>query len=143
MRDRLWPSEPGEHADEIDRYFAGTLPEPIEVLLAFNEREEATGFIELSIRAHAEGCVSDRVAFVEGWYVESAERRKGLGAALIRAAESCALSRLRRTRVRYRVRQPDEHSRTPRSGIHGRTHSPLLQKIAVAASADSDRSSPA
>jgi len=31
-----------EHAHEIDRYFAGTLWEPIEVLFAFNEREEAS-----------------------------------------------------------------------------------------------------
>lgn len=92
MRERLWPSEPGEHAAEIDRYFAATLREPIEVLLAFNGREEAIGLIELSIRAHAEGCTSDRVAFVEGWYVEPAERRKGVGDALIRAAESWARS---------------------------------------------------
>ena len=85
-------SQPGEHAGEIESYFAGNLAEPVEVLLAFNERGEAIGFIELSIRAYAEGCISDRVAFIEGWYVEPAERRQGVGAALVRAAESWARS---------------------------------------------------
>ena len=47
----------------------------------------AIGFVELSIRPHAVGCTSDRVAFVEGWYVEPDHRRRGVGAALIRAAE--------------------------------------------------------
>lgn len=92
MREMLWPVQPGEHAGEIDRYFAGNLAEPVEVLLAFNERGEAIGFIELSIRAYAEGCSSDRVAFIEGCYVEPAERRSGVGAALVRAAESWARS---------------------------------------------------
>ena len=92
MRQALWPSPARGHAGEIERYFAGKLREPIEVLIAFDEREEAIGFIELSIRAYAEGCVSDRVAFVEGWYVEPDVRRKGVGAALIRAAENWARS---------------------------------------------------
>ena len=92
MREQLWPAEPGEHAGEIDRYFAGPLGEPVEVLIAFNERAEALGFIELSIRAYAQGCAGDRVAFIEGWYVEAQERRRGVGAALIGAAESWARS---------------------------------------------------
>jgi aminoglycoside 6'-N-acetyltransferase I len=92
MRQALWPSPAGEHAGEIECYFAGTLREPLEVLIAFDERGESIGLIELSIRAYAEGCVTDRVAFVEGWFVEPAFRRKGVGAALIRAAENWARS---------------------------------------------------
>jgi len=92
MRERLWPSHPGEHAREIERYFAGELREPIEVLLAFDDAGSAIGFIELSIRAYAEGCITDHVAFIEGWYVEPNERGKGVGAALIRAAEAWARS---------------------------------------------------
>src|SRR5688572_9037711 len=91
MRQALWPSAPAEHAEEIDRYFAGRLREPVEVLLAFDEGS-AVGFIELSIRAYAEGCLSDRVAFIEGWYVDSAARLQGVGAALVGAAESWARS---------------------------------------------------
>jgi aminoglycoside 6'-N-acetyltransferase I len=90
MRDALWPSPAREHAVEIDRYFAGEVREPLEVLIAFDE--DAIGFIELSIRASAEGCETDRVAFVEGWYVDPDARGTGVGAALIRAAEEWARS---------------------------------------------------
>ena len=92
MREALWPSDPGDHAREITRYFNGEAREPLEVLLAFDERGQSVGFIELSIRPYAEGATTDRVAFVEGWYVEDSARRRGVGAALIRAAEDWARS---------------------------------------------------
>lgn len=92
MRESLWPSRPGRHARDIDRFFAGEAREPLEVLLAFDDRGEAVGFLELSIRPYAEGCVTDRVAFVEGWYVEPTARGRGNGAALVAAAESWARS---------------------------------------------------
>ena len=92
LREALWPSEPSRHARDIARYFAGELREPLEVLLAFDELGQAVGFIELSIRAYAEGCVTDHVAFVEGWYVDPLARGQGVGVALIRAAEDWARS---------------------------------------------------
>ena len=92
MRNALWPSTKGEHAREIARYFAGHIREPLEVLVAFDEQGRAVGLIELSIRAYAEGCETDRVAFVEGWYVDPAARGRGVGAALISAAEAWARS---------------------------------------------------
>jgi len=88
MRSALWPSSAEEHANEIDRYFAGEIREPLAALIAFDE--EAIGFIELSIRTYAEGCETDRIAFVEGWYVDPGVRGTGVGAALIRAAEEWA-----------------------------------------------------
>jgi aminoglycoside 6'-N-acetyltransferase I len=92
MRNALWPSPAQAHAGEIDRYFAGSLREPFEVLVAVDAQGQGIGFIELSIRAYAEGCATDRVAFVEGWYVEPAVRMNGIGTALIRAAEEWARS---------------------------------------------------
>ena len=88
MRESLWPAYTGVHVNEIERYFSGGLQEPLEVLLAFDDNEAAIGFIELSIRRYAEDCVTDRVAFIEGWYVEPAARRSGVGKALVRAAET-------------------------------------------------------
>jgi aminoglycoside 6'-N-acetyltransferase I len=88
MRDALWPA--GDHARDVDRYFAAEVREPLDVLIAFDE--EAIGFVEISIRPYAEGCETDRVAFVEGWYVEPDARGTGVGAALIRAAEEWARS---------------------------------------------------
>ena len=92
MRDALWPSPAREHGGEIERYFAGELHEPLEVLIAFDDRGDPLGFIELSIRSYAEGCLTDHVAFVEGWYVEPEARGLGVGAALIGAAETWARS---------------------------------------------------
>jgi len=92
MRDALWPSSSGEHDDEVDQYLAGEAREPLEVLIAFDEKETPVGMIELSIRPYAEGCETDRVAFVEGWYVDPDSRGKGVGATLISAAEDWARS---------------------------------------------------
>lgn len=87
MRQALWPGEPGEHAGEIDRFFKGELHEPLAVLLAFDESGDALGFVELSIRNYAEGCSTNHVAYLEGWYVEPHARRRGVGRALVKAAE--------------------------------------------------------
>jgi aminoglycoside 6'-N-acetyltransferase I len=86
MRQDLWPEEGSTHPGEIERYLAGRLKEPLEVLIA-TDAGSIVGFAELSIRTYAEDCVTDRVAFLEGWYVVPTARRKGVGRALVRAAE--------------------------------------------------------
>ncbi len=87
LRCELWPGGRGEELhNDIAAFFAGTAREPIAVLVA--ERDtHLIGFVELSIRACAEGCITNHVAFLEGWYVVPAERRTGVGRALVRAAE--------------------------------------------------------
>jgi aminoglycoside 6'-N-acetyltransferase I len=91
MREALWPEgDVKEHASEIDQFFAGTLDMPLEVLVAIDGFGETIGFAELSIRRYAEGCVTDRVAYLEGWYVDPAHRRHGIGRALVAAAEAWA-----------------------------------------------------
>ena len=89
MRQALWPDGSDSHGGEIERYFAGTLRMPMEVLLAVDD-DEVVGFAELSIRPYAEDCVTDRIAYLEGWYVEPEWRRRGVGGALIAAAETWA-----------------------------------------------------
>jgi aminoglycoside 6'-N-acetyltransferase I len=92
MRCALWPEgSEAEHRTEIDQFFAGQLRDPLEVLLATTASGEAIGFAELSIRAYAEDCVTDRVAYLEGWYVAPAARRQGVGRALVSAAEKWAV----------------------------------------------------
>jgi Sortase and related acyltransferases len=91
MRRALWPEDEGDsHAREIDEFFAGRLNMPLEVLLASDEKGNAVGFAELSIRPYAEDCETDRVAYLEGWYVEPHARRQGVGRALVVAAERWA-----------------------------------------------------
>jgi aminoglycoside 6'-N-acetyltransferase I len=86
MRSELWPDESGHHGSEIARYFAGGMTNPLEVLVACSGSGAPLGFIELSIRSYAEGCTSERVAYVEGWFVEPQHRGRGVGAALMAAA---------------------------------------------------------
>lgn len=88
LRYALWPDgSHNEHRREIESFLAGTAREPQAVLLAENEDGRIIGFAELSIRSYAEGCSSDRVAFLEGWYVRPDSRLRGVGKALVAAAE--------------------------------------------------------
>lgn len=89
MRCALWPEgAAAEHAHEIAEFFAGRLRMPLAMLLAFDAAGSAVGFVELSIRSVVETCDTDRVAFLEGWYVEPGARRRGVGRALVSAAEA-------------------------------------------------------
>jgi len=90
MRQQLWPSPPGEHAAEIQHFFDGTDKFLAQVLIAFDQHRKPVGFAELSIRSHADSCDSIGVAYLEGWFIDSAVRRQGAGAALVQAAEQWA-----------------------------------------------------
>jgi aminoglycoside 6'-N-acetyltransferase I len=61
-------------------------------LVAKVEHGGLVGFAEVSIRSYAEGCATDRVGYLEGWYVEPSARRQGIGRALVTAAERWAQS---------------------------------------------------
>ena len=88
LRCALWPEgSEREHAADIGEFFAGRAVEPLAVLLAEDREGKAIGFAELSIRAYAEGCSTDRVAFLEGWFVVPESRGRGVGRALMAAAE--------------------------------------------------------
>ena len=91
LRCELWPgSTSDEHHREVDAFLSGNAREPQAVLVA--ERDgQIVGFAELSIRSYAEGCSSNRVAFLEGWYVAPEFRRLGIGRALVTASEGWAL----------------------------------------------------
>lgn len=90
MRRALWPDGADDHLREVEEFFAGRRSALLHALIALDDSEDPVGFAELSIRPYAEGCVSDRVAYLEGWYVVPAARRKGVGRALLRAAEEWA-----------------------------------------------------
>ena len=92
LRGQLWPESTDRHAEDVRRFFAGASREPLAVLLAEDPDTRAIGFVELSIRAYAEGCKTDCVAFVEGWFVVPAAQRRGVGRALLAAAEEWARS---------------------------------------------------
>lgn len=94
MRHALWPEGPvAEHAAEIAAFFGGGLPDLAEALVAVGPDEALLGFVELAERPFAEGCTTAPVAYVEGWYVVAEARRRGVGRALIIAAEAWAYQR--------------------------------------------------
>jgi aminoglycoside 6'-N-acetyltransferase I len=51
------------------------------------------GFLEAALRSRADGCDSTPVGYIEGWYVDEDVRRRGVGRALVEAAEAWARSR--------------------------------------------------
>lgn len=91
LRRDLWPEgSVEEHAGEIAAFLDGRAAEPLAVLVAEDGEGALVGLAELSIRPCAEGCLTDRVAYLEGWYVAPRARRRGVGRALVRAAEEWA-----------------------------------------------------
>jgi len=48
------------------------------------------GFLEVGIRPFVEDCSSDHVGYLEGWYVEKAFRKLGIGKELVKKAEEWA-----------------------------------------------------
>jgi aminoglycoside 6'-N-acetyltransferase I len=97
MRHALWPeASAAGHAAELVGMLAGTPPGtlPAVVFVAEEPAGRLVGFIEVSLRSHADGCdVAQPVGFVEGWYVVPAYRRKNVGARLLGQAEQWARER--------------------------------------------------
>ncbi len=93
MRRALWPKgREAEHRWEIAQFFAGLAREPLAVFLAADAAGSAVGFAELSLRGRAAGCRTGRVGYLEGWYVAPHARRRGVGRALVAAADRWARS---------------------------------------------------
>ena len=88
MRDALWPGCLSDHEAETLGHFASSAPAMRVVVAEFDNR--LVGFLELGYRPYAEGCKSSPVPFIEGWYVEPACQGRGIGRALVEAAEASA-----------------------------------------------------
>lgn len=91
MRVLLWPeSSVEEQLGEADSLLAtgmsGTLPAAI--FVSQDTDGKLTGFLEVGLRSHADGCDTVRpVGFVEGWFVREEARGCGAGRELMQAAE--------------------------------------------------------
>ena len=90
MRRALWEDCPNdEHEREIDEIVASKSEG---VFFAERPVGGLCGFLEAAIRSRADGCERHPVGYLEGWYVEPDVRRRGVGRALVEAAEAWARS---------------------------------------------------
>lgn len=93
MRHELWPgADEAQLRHEISTYFTGRSPLQA-AFLCEDSGARPIGFLELSLRSYSEGCRSSPVPHVEGWYVVPEARRRGVGRALMAAAEEWARGR--------------------------------------------------
>jgi aminoglycoside 6'-N-acetyltransferase I len=90
LRAALWPEGAREeHAAAVRGILAGTPPSTMPLVVMVAELGGAVvGFAEVGLRSHADGCDPRRpVGYLEGWYVAPPHRGRGIGRALLRAAE--------------------------------------------------------
>jgi aminoglycoside 6'-N-acetyltransferase I len=103
MRRVLWPDCPDvEQYTEIGEFLKGSHDAPTascrysvgETAAWVAERPAGglCGFLEASIRPYAEGATAQPVGYIEGWFIDPDMRRRGVGRALVDAAESWARS---------------------------------------------------
>jgi aminoglycoside 6'-N-acetyltransferase I len=95
LRMALWPdSDPAKEAGEI-AHFLAVPPRPLlpalhAAFVCARPDGGLCGLVEVSIKQSAPGCQTDRIGYLEAWYVEPAWRGQGLGRALVEQAEAWA-----------------------------------------------------
>src|SRR5262245_42589544 len=96
LRRALWPDDTDpDHTDEemqeaVAAIWADRDQQPVFVA----ERPEGglCGLVEVTIHRTAPGCTTDRIGYLEAWYVDPDVRGQGVGRRLVEAAEAWARS---------------------------------------------------
>lgn len=89
MRRALWPNlSTSAHRQEMAAWLARS--DAVVLVAVRSGGTKLAGFVEAGGRSLADGCKTSPVAYLEGWYVDEDVRRRGVGTALVRAAEAWA-----------------------------------------------------
>jgi len=89
LRRVLWPHHDPTELDAEAREIASHL-ETTPVFVAERPDGGLCGMVEVAIRREAIGCTTDRVGYLEGWFVDPAWRLRGVGGLLVEQAEAWA-----------------------------------------------------
>jgi aminoglycoside 6'-N-acetyltransferase I len=87
LRQALWPDLP---RTQLEEELTLIVTDERQVAIGAFEGARLVGFVELSLHPHAVGCCTRPVAYLEAWYVESVNRRRGVGRRLVCAGEAWA-----------------------------------------------------
>ena len=100
MRTALWPDGASEHYEDAKRRINGAPDSPFlaqfpcAVMVAVRPDGRLGGFVEVGLRSHAEGCYDGNpIGYIEGWWVDPDLRDRGIGRALVKAAEAWVRAR--------------------------------------------------
>ena len=90
LRLALWP-EAQSDLSALKTEIEEMISDPEQpVFVAVRPEGGLCGLLEASIHTHAMGCKTNRIGYLEGWYVDTDMRSKGIGRKLAKAAEEWA-----------------------------------------------------
>jgi aminoglycoside 6'-N-acetyltransferase I len=95
MRMALWlDADPEQEAADVAQFLAGppgfVLPMLHVAFVCPRADDGLCGLMEVSIRTSAPGCKTDRIGYLEAWYVDPDCRGQGIGRELVKRAEAWA-----------------------------------------------------
>jgi aminoglycoside 6'-N-acetyltransferase I len=92
MRSALWPDLAGDNRQmqDAERWLAR---HDAAVFFFARDDDRLGGFLEVGERAFADGCDTQPVGYIEGWFVDADLRGQGIGRELMTAAEQWAKGR--------------------------------------------------
>jgi len=89
LRQALWPHHRRTDLETEAKEILASLAR-LPVFVAAAPGGGLLGMVEVSIRDRAEGCTTENIGYVEGWFVVPERRLRGIGRRLVEASETWA-----------------------------------------------------